>query len=136
VKLEQIHHVAICVTDLDAALAFYTDVLGLEVVDRPETLPNPGAWLALGDQQVHLLAGDDRPPTTFQHFSVAVPDLVAAADELRELGVALEGHQVVDGYGLQAFLFDPAGNRIELYQQTWPVPARTLAAFLADGSAR
>ena len=37
------------------ALAFYRDVLGLEEVPRPATLKNPGAWLQVGSQQLHLI---------------------------------------------------------------------------------
>lgn len=129
-KLDNIHHVAICVTDLDEALAFYVDVLGLEQIERPDTLPNPGAWIGLGDQQIHLLDGTDRPPETFQHFAVEVGDLFAAQDELAARGVQLQGHQVVDGYGLQAFVFDPSGNRVELYQLGWPIAEAVVDRFL------
>lgn len=119
--LAGIHHVAICVDDLDRAVDFYTNVIGLTLADRPDSLPNPGVWLDLGAQQVHLLSGPDRGPGTFQHFSVEVDSLDAAAEELGRHGVALEGHQVVDGYGRQAFVRDPAGNLLELFEQRWPV---------------
>ena len=124
-----IHHVAICVDDLDAALAFYIGVLDLERTWRPDTLPNPGAWLQIGSQQIHLLSGDDRAPTTFQHFAIAVDDLRATRDRLREHSVELEGHQVIDEYGLQAFIRDPSGNVVELYHQQWPMPDEVLDAF-------
>jgi glyoxylase I family protein len=124
-----IHHIAICVDDLDAALAFYTGVLDLEQIWRPDTLPNPGAWLQIGAQQIHLLSGDDRAPTTFQHFAIAVDDLRATRDRLREHGVELEGHQVIDEYGLQAFIRDPSGNVVEFYHQQWPMPAEVLSDF-------
>jgi catechol-2,3-dioxygenase len=45
-KRESIHHVALVVNDSDAALAFYRDVLGLPVVDRPDGANNPGSWLS------------------------------------------------------------------------------------------
>lgn len=119
--LAGIHHVAICVDDLDAALRFYIDVLGLRQADRPDSLPNPGAWLDLGSQQVHLLSGTDRGPGTFQHFSVAVDSLDDAAVALAEHGVELGDHQVVEGYGRQAFIKDPSGNLVELFEQRWPL---------------
>ncbi|MCU1459756.1 MAG: lactoylglutathione lyase family protein [Actinomycetia bacterium] len=119
--LAAIHHVAICVDDLDAALAFYIDVIGLTRAERPDSLPNPGAWLDLGEQQVHLLAGTDRGPGTFQHFSVEVESLAAAEASLAKHGIALEGHQVVEGYGRQAFVRDPSGNLLELFEQRWPL---------------
>jgi catechol 2,3-dioxygenase-like lactoylglutathione lyase family enzyme len=119
--LTNIHHVAICVDDLDAALDFYTRVIGLTRADRPDSLPNPGAWLDLGAQQVHLLAGTARAPGTFQHFSVSVDSLDAVAEQLAPHGIVLEDLQVVEGYGRQAFIRDPAGNLLEMYEQRWPL---------------
>jgi hypothetical protein len=43
----RIHHVALVVNDPDAALAFYRDVLGLSVVDRPDGANNPGSYFNL-----------------------------------------------------------------------------------------
>jgi glyoxylase I family protein len=119
--LAGIHHVAICVDDLDAALDFYVGKIGLTIAERPDSLPNPGAWLDLGRQQVHLLAGTDRGPGTFQHFSVAVDSLDVAGAALAEHGLALEDHQVVEGYGRQAFVRDPSGNLLELFEERWPL---------------
>jgi glyoxylase I family protein len=121
-QLTGIHHVAICVDDLDEALRFYVDVMGLRQADRPDSLPNPGAWLDLGAQQVHLLDGDDRAPGTFQHFSVAVESLDAAEAELAKHGVPLTDHQVVEQQGRQAFARDPSGTLIELFEERWPLP--------------
>ena len=50
-----LHHVSINVDDLDAALAFYVNALGLSVrPDRPD-FSFDGAWLDAGGQQVHLI---------------------------------------------------------------------------------
>jgi len=126
-ELAGIHHVAICVDDLDVGLDFYIRVLGLRRAERPDSLPNPGAWLDMGDQQVHLLAGVDRGPGTFQHFSVSVVSLDDAEAALRELGVVLEDHQVVEGYGRQAFVRDPFDNLVELFERRWPLDDGGLA---------
>jgi len=107
-----IHHVSINVTDAAAAIAFYTDVLGLTPrADRPE-FPFAGAWLDLGDQQVHLLE-IDTPTQTGQHFAMWVADLDAAVAEIRAHGVKVSDPEQV-GPGRQAFLRDPSGNLIEL----------------------
>jgi catechol 2,3-dioxygenase-like lactoylglutathione lyase family enzyme len=55
------------------------------------------------------------PPPLGQHFALAVTDLDAAVAELRGLGVAVTDPVPV-GPGRQAFLTDPAGNRIELQE--------------------
>ena len=49
-----VHHISLCVPDLEAALGFYCDLLGLETIDRPE-MGIKGAWLELGGTQLHLI---------------------------------------------------------------------------------
>jgi len=113
-----LHHVSINVSDVPAALDFYTRLLGLaERTDRPD-FSFDGAWLDAGDQQVHLIEADV-PPSLGQHFSLAVTDLDAAVAELRGRGVAVT-EPVTVGRGRQAFLTDPAGNRIELQEPGSP----------------
>lgn len=116
-KLSGLHHVAICVHDLDRARDFYVDVLGLDQVHRPDTLPQPGCWLTVGghpDQMVHLMLTGEDPADSFQHFALSCPDLEAAAEALAAHGYELSEPQVVDGYGRQAFVRDPEGNLVEL----------------------
>jgi catechol 2,3-dioxygenase-like lactoylglutathione lyase family enzyme len=57
VKPIAVHHVSINVSDVDAALVFYVDRLGLVPrTDRPD-FGFPGAWLDAGNQQIHQAAG-------------------------------------------------------------------------------
>ena len=108
------HHVSINVTDVDQAVRFYTDVLGLSWrEDRPE-LGVQGAWLDAGGQQVHLIEGEP-PPGRGQHFALLVDDLDRVVGELRSSGVKVSDPSPV-GTSRQAFLDDPAGNLIELHQ--------------------
>jgi glyoxylase I family protein len=109
-----VHHVSINVTDVDAALAFYTGVLGLRPrKDRPD-FGFGGAWLDVGGQQVHLIEGTT-PPGHGQHFALLVGDLDATVAELRHGGVEVTDPRPV-GTSRQAFLSDPSGNLIELHQ--------------------
>jgi catechol 2,3-dioxygenase-like lactoylglutathione lyase family enzyme len=110
-----VHHVAICVADVPAALDFYVGVLGCsERSDRPD-FGFPGAWLDAGNQQIHLmqLAGK---PAPLQHFALQVGDLDAAVAELAGKGVEVRRLPHTPGAGYQAFLHDPSGNEIELNQ--------------------
>jgi glyoxylase I family protein len=109
-----LHHVSLNVDDVDAALDFYTGVLGLVArTDRPD-FPFGGAWLDAGRQQVHLIEG--RPPAGLgQHFALLVDDLDATVAELRGRGVEVSDPGPV-GTSLQAFLSDPSGNLVELHQ--------------------
>jgi catechol 2,3-dioxygenase-like lactoylglutathione lyase family enzyme len=114
-KLAGIHHVALCVRDIDEALAFYVGALGMEKLERPD-FGFPGAWLQVGGQQVHLMATGDQVPQTLQHFALAVDDLDAVVTELEGAGVAVRRSDRLPGAGRQAFLNDPSGNGIELNQ--------------------
>jgi len=114
VRPHAVHHVSINVEDIDAALAFYTDVLGLVPrTDRPD-FGFGGAWLDAGGQQVHLIEG--RPPAALgQHFALLVDDLDGTVAELRERAVEVSDPTPV-GSSRQAFLTDPSGNLVELHQ--------------------
>jgi glyoxylase I family protein len=113
-----LHHVSINVRDVPAALDFYTRVLGLtERPDRPD-FSFGGSWLDAGGQQVHLVEADV-PPSFGQHFALAVTDLDATVTELRGQGVVVT-EPVTVGRGRQAFLTDPAGNRVELQEPGSP----------------
>ena len=109
-----LHHVSINVDNVPAARDFYVRVLGLtERPDRPG-FSFDGAWLDAGDQQVHLIEADVPPPLG-QHFALAVTNLDAAVADLRALGVPVTDPVPV-GLGRQAFVSDPAGNRVELQE--------------------
>jgi glyoxylase I family protein len=109
-----VHHVSINVDEVDAALAFYVDVLGLVPrTDRPD-LGFGGAWLDAGGQQVHLIEGQV-PDAVGQHFALRVDDLDATVAELRQRDVEVSDPRPVAS-SRQAFLRDPAGNLIELHQ--------------------
>ncbi len=109
-----VHHVSLNVRDTAESVAFYTGALGLTVRDDRPDFSFGGAWLDLGEQQVHLLE-IDVPDDVGQHFAIQVSDLAGAVDELRSKGVAVTEPSVV-GTGQQSFLHDPSGNRIELHQ--------------------
>ena len=105
---------SINVRDTAESVEFYTDVLGLATrSDRPDFAIG-GAWLDVGDQQVHLIEADV-PDNCGQHFAIRVADLDGAIEELRGRGVEIGDASPV-GTGRQAFLTDPSGNLIELHE--------------------
>ena len=109
-----VHHVSINVSDVDSAVAFYVETLGLQVrPDRPD-FGVGGAWLDAGAQQVHLIQADP-PPNRGQHFALAFDDLDAVISELRGRGVEVSDAMPV-GKSRQAFTTDPSGNTVELHQ--------------------
>jgi len=115
-KVVRFHHVSVNVNDaeLDAVVAFYRDVLGLADEPRPDIPGVPGHWHGVGPQQLHIVgaqsAGAGIDPTG-NHYCVTVAALAGAVAELD-----VQGEGVV-----QIWIADPAGNTIELQQET-PTP--------------
>lgn len=109
-----IHHVSVNVSDVDAGVAFYTDVLGGTLRDDRPDFGFGGAWIDLGPQQVHLIEAP-APPNMGQHFAIRVGDLDVVVDELRSKGLGVSDPVGV-GSGRQAFVNDPAGNVVELHE--------------------
>ena len=121
-KVTRLLHVSVNVngTDLDDMTDFYRQVLGLGELPRPEIPGVPGHWHDLGGQELHLVGA---PPTggpvdpTGHHFCVAVQDLAGAVAELEAAGIDYQ--RGVQGAGtVQIWFADPAGNTIELQQET------------------
>ena len=96
-----IDHVGIAVSDLDAALTFYRDALGLEV-EAPEEVASQRVrahFIPAGESAIELLEGtaDDSPITKYvarrgpgiHHLTLRVPDIRAALARLKEKGVRL-----------------------------------------------
>ncbi len=111
-------HVTVHVPDAVAALAFYTEKLGLrEDLGRPD-FGVAGSWLSTaGGPQVHLIEGAV-PENVGQHFALSYDDLAVAVAALRDQGLEVtEPREVASTGRRQAFTADPWGNRIELHQR-------------------
>ena len=117
----RLQHVALIVSDLDRAAAFYEGVLGLCREMRPE-LGFDGIYYALDDGvQIHLMRIDN-PYTDCalpahggrdRHLALMVPELETMRLRLETAGVAYTASR-----SGRAALFcrDPDGNAIELFQ--------------------
>jgi catechol 2,3-dioxygenase-like lactoylglutathione lyase family enzyme len=106
---------------VDDATSFYRDVLGLDTTWRPEIPGVPGAWLEIGDVQLHLVGSPPLPEGIdpgAQHVCFGVEDLDATVAELEAGGIEhLEGSQDHRGHIVrQVWITDPAGNVIEFQQ--------------------
>ena len=119
--VEDLHHVAVNVTDLARAQTFYTTVLGLRELPRPP-FDFAGAWYQLGDRQLHLIV---HPPTrTLRgttaidgrdgHLALRIADFEAAVAHLRRQGVTVHERRDNPTPWAQIYLTDPDGNVIEL----------------------
>ncbi len=117
-KPKDFHHAAIRVTDVERARNFYMNVLGFKQIPRPD-VDRPGAWLSLGNAQVHLIHGPanhvntEPGMATKPHIAIVIDDFPNAGAELEKNGIQ---HRVVIGSvaGSIILLQDPDGNAIEL----------------------
>jgi glyoxylase I family protein len=118
--IRELAHVSLIVADTTRALAFYRDLLGLQPCDRPD-LGYPGAWLAVGGHQIHLLDLPNPDPISGRpahggrdrHVAFHVQGLDELAARLQAAGVACTRSR-----SGRAALFcrDPDGNAIELIE--------------------
>ena len=111
-------HEGIPVRNLEIALRFYTEVLDLKPLPRPN-FPEAGAWLgdADGTVQFHLIVSEKdsvpgaeaRTSPTARHTAWMVQDLDALRERLHALGVPLlERHGNIASD--QIFVKDPEGH--------------------------
>lgn len=116
-ELGPVHHVSINVADVEEVAPFYTEVLGMRELDRPD-FGFPGRWLqSPGGGEVHLIQVDGWVPPKGQHWAFMVDDIEATVTDLRERGVEVKDPRALPGTtARQTFFFDPAGNMIELNQ--------------------
>jgi catechol 2,3-dioxygenase-like lactoylglutathione lyase family enzyme len=120
-RVTRFHHVSVNAnaTPVDELVRFYRDVLGLGDRPRPDIPGIPGHWHVVGDQELHLVGAPPsglRIDTTGHHYCVAVDDLVSAIGELEARGI--EYTRGLQGDTVQIWIADPAGNTIELQQET------------------
>jgi glyoxylase I family protein len=117
-----IHHASLIVANTQASLLFYSGILGIEQIDRPD-LGFPGAWLKIGNQQIHLLELNNPDPTTGRpehggrdrHVAMTVSDLTPVKEALDAAGFAY----TVSKSGRKAlFCRDPDGNAIEIIDRS------------------
>jgi glyoxylase I family protein len=118
--IESIHHVSLSVTDLVRAKQFYGEVLGFRELERPP-FDFPGAWYAVGDQQLHLivhhsplsLRGTTAIDSRDGHFAIRVKSYRTTREYLAAAGIPLRDRPVNATPWPQIFITDPDGNVIE-----------------------
>jgi lactoylglutathione lyase len=106
------------VKDIQRSLAFYRDVLGLDIQQSPEyptwvqTMNLPGSQLGLEQTED---PSSIKPGTTVLVFNC--DDVKGAAESLRARGQKVEGPRT-EPYGIFADVFDPDGYMVQLFQDT------------------
>jgi len=124
-----VDHVSLRVSDLDHALEFYHDLLGLPIRDRDrfENDEVPYVAVAAGGRHLHLVPSDDPLDVGGEHVCLLVrssttdseADLRDLLNGLRAAGVEVEADEPRKRYGAYgrdwaAYVRDPDGRRVEL----------------------
>jgi len=125
-------HIGIAVRDLDEALTFYRDALGLEIGEAEEVPSQQvrARFVPLGDASLELLEATgeqsaiarsiERRGPGLHHVTLRVDDIAAALAQLKARGVRLVDEEPREGAGgsLVAFIHPSAaqGVLVELKQ--------------------
>jgi methylmalonyl-CoA/ethylmalonyl-CoA epimerase len=136
--IKRVDHIAVVVEDIDRALGFWRDALGLPLggIEQIAEQKAQVAFLPVGDSQVELVRPTDSESGTARflakrgpgvhHVSFEVDDVAAVLGRLKARGVRLINEQPVPGAGgrLVAFVHPEStgGVLVELSQ---PAAART-----------
>ena len=126
-------HAMLRVVDLDRSIAFYTQSLGMNVLEKREHKKNQfsQAYLGYGDAPSRMtlelvsnwqrvtpyVAGD-----AFGHIAIGVKNIQRLCDRLAAAGVPMPRSPRGQRHGesIVAFIEDPDGHRIELVQAPQP----------------
>jgi methylmalonyl-CoA/ethylmalonyl-CoA epimerase len=122
-KLGRLNHVGVAVPEMDAALAFWREVMGAEVVREPFDMPEQGVRVCFvdtpeGGTQIELLAplSAESPVAGFlaknplggqHHLCFEVPDIEAARAEFKGMGKRILGPTRIGAHGTPIFFVHP-----------------------------
>lgn len=99
------------------AEAFYTGVLGIPRVSKPEAIAGRGGcWFEQAGLRLHLGVEEGFRPSRKAHPALAVRNLGALLDRLRSQGIVTTPGEGLPGLD-QAYVDDPFGNRVELIER-------------------
>jgi methylmalonyl-CoA/ethylmalonyl-CoA epimerase len=131
-KIKRIDHIAVVVSDIEAALAFWRDALGMDL-SHLEDVPTENsqvAFLPVGDSEIELVLPtspdtglsrylEKRGPG-MHHICLEVDDLQAMLLRLKQKGVQLINEEPVSGSNGKKYAFihpkSAFGVMVELYE--------------------
>jgi methylmalonyl-CoA/ethylmalonyl-CoA epimerase len=127
------HHIGLSVPDLDAAIKWYSEMLGFKLENRLhiDKIPAEVAFLIRGEFRLELFEVEDatslpeerKLPNSdlhthgTKHIAFAVADVDAVVETLKQRGVNIVMHMRIHGQPM-AFITDNAGILLELVQES------------------
>jgi catechol 2,3-dioxygenase-like lactoylglutathione lyase family enzyme len=119
IQFNRLDHVQVCIprgTEAEAR-EFYGGLLGLEEIEKPDVLkPNGGMWYGVADIQLHVGVEAEVAPSK-RHPGFEVEDAKNVRAYLEQSGVKTKDEPDIPGVVHRFSLFDPFGNRIELFEK-------------------
>ena|SRR5690554_313609 len=125
--IKKFEHIGVMVKDLDVSIKFYTEVLGMKLVDRIQVneelelgfISFPGS----DEVQIELInRGHDEKSSEgkVDHIAFTVSDIEAEAERLKKLDVRLideAPREFLEGIKI-FFFYGPDGERLEFFQRS------------------
>jgi catechol 2,3-dioxygenase-like lactoylglutathione lyase family enzyme len=119
--IDKIHKIAVVTDDVEGSVRFYTETLGLEVLERfPNEDDEDYVFLKAGDMILELMPSKTmQAPAGFHHISFKVDSVDASAEELTRKGtpMTMEPFDVGAGGIRVAFLEGPDQVSLQLFQR-------------------
>ena len=122
-NLGRLNHVGVATPDLDAAIAFWRDVMGASDITEPFDMPAQGVRICFvntpnGGTQIELLAPLDEsspimnfiarnPQGGQHHLAFEVPDIQAAHRDFTTAGKRILGDIRIGAHGTPVFFVHP-----------------------------
>jgi lactoylglutathione lyase len=117
-RVLELNHVALHVSDLAVSCEFYQTVLRLESLPRP-AFDFPGAWFRLGTQQeLHLIGGRTELVHSHNrgnHFALRVEGIDLWEQHFQAINAEYRPRKRRPDGAWQIFVRDPDGHMIELF---------------------
>ena len=126
--INKVHHIAIICSDYEKSKYFYTEILGLKIVQEiyREARHSYKLDLAIGDNYVIELFSFVSPPPRpsrpescgLRHLAFEVPNVEEAKTALEQKGVEVEAIRIDEFTGKKfTFFADPDDLPLEIYEQ-------------------
>jgi catechol 2,3-dioxygenase-like lactoylglutathione lyase family enzyme len=102
----------------EEARGFFGQLLGLEEVEKPESLRSRGGcWFKVGSRQLHIGVEEPFRPATKAHPAFSVSDVDALFNTLQAAGIPCVWDDTINGVR-RFYANDPWGNRLEFTEPT------------------
>ena len=126
--IQSVSHIAIIVSDVGRSLAFYTEIIGFQQIQRP-SFDRHGAWLTMGNVKLHLIKGVPNAPSgrdlIVSHIALDTNEPHKVLEKLLEYEVPLQnipsdpqkGENLVEAFKNsdgKIIVRDPDGYYLEL----------------------